>query len=401
MIEIVCLSDEEWLERQKSKRRKSFLEELEEMTSPVKKPSGNHSFSIKDAKKKKPTKEIETSSTKSRDKKPSLLDNIHPADKPLSEDWEEFYRMIGEEDELPSPIDDTVDREMTMFRLDNEPEEENKFGSVFKKELGMLAEVLRDTKSHGTAIRKQIDSMLKPSKGIGARSAGITKNFADLIAAYNGIQMTKLSIIREMAAMRGKQVDWSLKDKKDNPPADQSVDTIADSYYRSIINGNASQFIRSGTSNVKPLPNFEYDPMYDSQPSDVVNSESGDPSEIDGLAVNLGFNPTQPLEGFRDRPNEQINGDPYGNIRHEKNPVEICVYDAGGKYQFAALDKEGEVVDDVELPSDVDPYLVDTLTTRPGSNYVYDKYGRKYRVIEMGAIDISDIDDMEYPYNDD
>ena len=77
------------------------------------------------------------------------------------------------------------------------------------------------------------------------------------------------------------------------------------------------------------------------------------------------------------------------------------MYEVGNGYQFVALDKDGEVVDGVELPSDVNPEILASLHIRPGSDYVYDKYNRKYRVIQMGPIDISDVDEMEYPYDDD
>ena len=90
----------------------------------------------------------------------------------------------------------------------------------------------------------------------------------------------------------------------------------------------------------------------------------------------------------------------FGYISNEKKRYDICVYQYGeNNYQFAALDQDGEPVEGIELPSDTNPDILRSLQVRPGSDYIYDKFGRKYRLIDMNSgVDISDIDDMEYPF---
>ena len=206
-----------------------------------------------------------------------------------------------------------------------------------------------------------------------------------------------------MAALRSKQVDWKLKAIKESPEgAGQDTDTMADMFYRNIINGGTRHVTELGAQQYPVDSSFEYNPIFDDQPSSVMQREELDPSKIDGLAMNMGFNPTQPIQGMRYGNSGMINGDEFGNIANEGKDIDICVYEYGdGQYQFVALDRDGEVVEGIELPSDTNPDVLDTLHIRPGSDYVYDFANRKYRVIQMGPVDTSDIDEMEYPYDDD
>lgn len=403
MLEIKVLTDEEFEEREKARKRDAILKELQDMTSPSKKPSGSKSFSIKDF---TPSPKIKKKNEEPTDYASMVTDgNYHQVK--ITDDWDQFMANIDNAniEFTPSPIDDTTTRTIFKgFQLDEEIVDGDKFSKVFTKELAMLAEVLKEVKHHGTNIRKQLENIFgKPGgKGSGARASGITKNLADLVNTYNGIHLTEVNIIREMANLKAKQVDWSLKDKKDNSETQETVEGVADQFYKSIMNGNSAAFIQKGTTGFTPKQDFDYDPIYDDQASDLTsrNYSTGDPSELDGMAMNMGFNPTQPFNGYNLSGSDDIEGDPYGYIAHEKNPVEICVYDCGNdKYQFAAVDSNGDVIDGVELPSDEDPDIVNHLSLRPGSNFVYDKLGRKYRLIEMGPIDTSDIDDMPYPYN--
>ena len=391
MHEVKILSDEEFVEFRKKQRRESFLHELEQMSKPARQTKSS-SFSIKDVSpKKEPPKPKEESEEYA---------SLQPLN--VSEDWSDFVADLGiYSDENLSPVDAVTDERITGFQLDDEiGEGENKYSNIFKKELAMLSEVLKDVKSHGTTIRNQLNKMANPAKGSGSRSVGITKNYSDLVEAYNSINTTKLQVIKEMAALRAKQVDWQMKDRKESGPEGANVDTIADNFYKSIINGGTKNFVQNGLQRFNQAE-FEYDPLFDDQSSDVLGEEMADPSELDSLERGVGFNITQPLQGNRNGYDSGVVGDEFGYIAREKNPVDICVYEVGNGYQFVALDKDGEVVDGVELPSDVNPEILASLHIRPGSDYVYDKYNRKYRVIQMGPIDISDVDEMEYPYDDD
>jgi len=394
--EIKILSDEEFEQYKKDEKRKAFLKELEQMSKPARQPGGSNSFSIKDIKPKEEEKQEEVTTIQP-------MEPIKPTNVATNSDWGDFVSDLESSALEYSPIESITDEQMVGFQLDeNLVDDNDKYGKVFKKELAMLSEVLKEVKSHGTTIRNQLNKMASGGKGAGARSVGITKNYSDLVAAYNGINTTKLQIIKEMAALRSKQVDWKLKAMKDSAEGvGQDTDSVADLFYRNIISGGPRNMTELGAQQFPVDSNFEYNPIFDDQPSTIMNREEVDPSKVDGLAMNMGFNPTQPIQGLR-YGGGIVNGDEYGYIANEGRDVDICVYElSDGQYQFVALDGNGEVVEGVELPSDTNPDIMDSLHIKPGSDYVYDFANRKYRVIQMGPTDISDIDNMEYPYFDD
>lgn len=382
MSEIIVLSDEEFYEMKNQDKRRSFLDELEKMSKPS---SRRDTFTVKNIKREEP-----------EETKQEISELHFDDDKldPEESDWGSF--VTGLMDFNPSPIESVTDESIIRFQLDpriTEPED-NKYGDVFKKEIAMLSEVLKDVKAHGTRVESALKKMNIGGKGSSSRVTGVPKGYSDLVEAYNSINTTKIQVIKAMSDLKSKQVDWQFKDKANNPSSSsESVDSIVDSYYKRIIGGGTQNFI-AGSANQYQKADFEYDQIFDTEQDDI-----GDSSTIDSLAVGSGFNITQPIQGARTNKESDINGDEFGYITNEKNDYEIVAYQYGdNNYQLVALDEYGEPLDNVELPSDIDPSINRNLNIRPGSNFVYDKYGRSYRIVEMGSVDISDVDDMEYPF---
>lgn len=386
MAEVIVLSDEEFYEMKNKEKRDSFLEELEKMSKPTK--SG--SFSVKSIKKEenKPVEPEPSDGSLS-----SYLNNksIKNADE---SEWSEFVADLAQLD--ASPIESVTDETIAGFRLDPDVVEpdNNKYGKVFKKEIAMLSEVLKDVKAHGARVDSALKKMNIGGKGSSSRVTGIPKGYSDLVEAYNSINTTKIQVIKAMSDLRSKQIDWQFKDKANSPAEAETVDSIADSYYKRIIGGGTQNFINGSMANTYQQDDFEYDTLIDTQ------EEASDPSTIDSLAIGgAGFNITQPIKGSKSYVNDDISGDEFGYIVNENKNYEIVAYQYGdNNFQLGALDEDGEPLDDIELPSDSDPDIVKSLKIRPGSDFVYDKYGRSYRIVEMGSVDISDVDDMDYPY---
>jgi hypothetical protein len=375
MAEVIILSDEEFYEMKNRDKRQNFLEELEKMTKPVR----GGSFSVKDVKKEP---KIEAP------KESEFIADYHPSEGMVdreNSDWAGFVSDLSGF-EL-SPIESVTDERITGFQLDTsitEPDD-NKYSNVFKKELAMLSEVLKDVKAHGARVDSTLKKMNVGGKGSSSRTTGIPKGYSDLVEAYNSINTTKIQVIKAMSDLRSKQIDWQFKDKATHPENAESVDSIADMYYKRIIGGGTQNFIAS-SSDLYHKADFEYESISD-EPMD------------EATLMKSGFNITQPIQGARSTLDTDIDGDAYGYIANEQRNYEIVAYQYGeNKFQLGALDEYGEPIEDMELPSDVDPSITESLKIRPGSNFAYDKYGRSYRVVEMGSVDISDIDDMEYPY---
>lgn len=393
MHEIQILSDEEFYERRREEKRQSFLHELEQMSKPSTK--GTTTFSVKNIKQKS------TGSNETKEEDSESISSFIGKSHTEIDDYN-FAEFLGDlEDIRPlSPIESITDENITGFQLDSDivDPDDNKYGKVFKKDLAMLSEVLKDVKAHGVRVNSVLKSMNVGGKGTSSRTSGVPKGYSDLVEAYNSINTSKVQIIKAMSDLRAKQVEWSLKDKAAQGPDTESTDNIADMYYKKIINGGTKTFIQNNMDKYQ-MADFEYDTIMDSQSSDQLIPE-GDPSTIDSLAISNGFNITQPIQGSKYyQQDNEILGDEFGYIRNEQNDYELCVYQYGeNQYQFGAIGSDGEPIDGIELPSDTDPDIVESLKVRPGSEFIYDKYGRKYRLIEMGSVDISDVDDMEYPY---
>lgn len=397
MHEVIILTDEEFYEKQKKDARSDFLKELEQMSKPTKKQS----FSIKELSDTDRTPEKKLSKKEDDDSLSSYMSKSKGMAGLNDEDWGDFVEDLSGF-EL-SPIESVTDENISGFQLDSDiiDPDGNKYDKVFKKELAMLSEVLKDVKAHGTRVNNVLKKMNVGGKGTSSRTTGVPKGYSDLVEIYNGINNTKVQVIKAMTDLKSKQMDWTFKDKANNPQETESVDNIADMYYKKIISGGTKNFIQNSMSAYQHT-DFEYDPVTDSQTSDEQEtSENLDTTNIDSLVLSTGFNITQPINSQpMSYQQDDILGDEFGYIANENNDYEVCVYQYGdGKYQFGAIDKDGEPLDNIELPSDSNPDIMESLQIRPGSDFIYDKYGRKYRLIEMGSVDISDIDDMEYPYD--
>lgn len=393
--EVLILSDEEFAEYKRREKRQSFFNELEKM-SKGSNARKNTSFSVKDV---KPTGKKEKSITDDELHITSAAPDI------TEEDWGEFMGAIEDEAGMSSPVESVTDQRITGYQLDSDVMDgRSKYGKVFSPELAMLSEVLKDVKAHGNRVNRELQKMIPSGKGSGNRSVGVSKGFSDLVEAYNSINTSKVQIIKTMADLRTKQMDWEIKERAANPEVTQTAETMADQFYQRIIGGGTKNFIARSMQQYAP-DNFEYDPITGDDDEEMGypanETDTGDPATVDSLVAGVGFNITQPLRGSRNMGDSGVIGDEFGNILNEKRNIDICVYEYGeNNYQFVALDQDGEVVEGIELPSDEDPGIVASLTIRPGSEYVYDKYNRKYRVIQMGPVDTSDVDDMPYPYDD-
>lgn len=395
MYEITVMTDEEFDDFQKEQRKRAVLTELRKLSRPTTK---GKSFSIKDVAKEDPTPATKSSNES----------NLHIVpDSSKDDDWDGFITSLRER--AFSPIDESIDESFSDFKVNlRDPTgEDDNYSDVFKKETAMMSEVLRDVKAIAKDVGKDITRITRAKKGTD-RGAGVTKSYSDLIDAYNGIIHNEFQLIKGIADFKAKQTEWAIKDRDKKNAAtngEQSVDALVNQYYSKVMNGGLQNYNNAATATYQYDPNFAYTEIEEpaTQPSIQDVTETEDTSGIDSVILSTGFNITQPLVGSRvqDDYYREIAGDAHGHIIHEQANVEICVFQYGEHYEFAAIGEDGEPVDGVELPSDADPGILATLQARPGSDYVYDKYGRKYRVFDKTNVDISDIDDMEYPFDSD
>lgn len=291
------------------------------------------------------------------------------------DDWE---TMLTTFDTL-SPIEDITDEERRRYRKRSDGD---KYDEMFKKEHSMLNDVLSDLQKRSKVINQRILSM-SPSKG----PSGVTKNFTELVEAGNSLDSTKLQVIKAIVDVKKTAVDLRMKDQKMNPSDESEMDkdTIADRFYKSIINGGSQDFMMAANSQYideSSSPNIE-------TPTDMDTDEWKEAKRFN--ITRLGAIPHQSDESTCSE-----NVDPYGYLASEQRNASVVVERySDGSMAFAAIDENGEYIDHYDLPSSD---LIDTLNVKPMSNYAYDDYGRKYRIIDVDTdgVSLDDIDDTSY-----
>lgn len=358
------MTDEELLEFEKEQEKEKLLNEL--MSASNQKTTR---FSVKKNKnknKEKPklTLDGETDLEKVENSVVSLGE-INLGDKPISllsdKDWTD---MMDEFDDI-SPIDDITYEDRMRYRRKSNGD---KYDEMFNKEQSMLNDLLSGLQKRSKAVDKKLDSMT------GKGTYGVGKNYADLLAASNSLESTKLSVIKELVGIKKTAADLRMKESKLNGENEvvEDRDTIADRFYKSIIGGSSKDFIRTSLSS------------YD----DGVN--------IQNYNISQPFNAQEmDSDGYR---NSQA--DKYGYIQNETRNVSLCLcqYD-DGTAEFVAVDEEGVVVPGYELPS---PNLIETMSIKPGSAFAYDEYSRKYKIVSPDEITYpEDVQDNSYVPLDD
>ena len=335
---IKILSDAEFDALTLKENKTSFLDNLRSASS----TSG---FSARKVRESKERSKSDDKIVSTGDITPSILELPERVEYFDDERWES---MMAQFDEL-SPIEDITDQERSYYRSKTGGD---KFDEMFKKERSMLNDVLGDIQKRSKIINQRINSM--GTKG----SYGISKSFVELVEAGTAMDTAKLQIIKAMADLKKTATDLRMKDQKNNPDngITETKDSIADKFYKSIISGGSRRFIESSMQNYH---NTGYD----------VNN----PTQ---------FNISQPIDTMGQSSNVTVDEvDAYGYIRNESRNVDICLYRyPDGRLEFVALDEDGIVVDDYELPYEE---LLDTIEIKPMSKYGYDTYQRKYRIIDV------------------
>lgn len=327
--------------------RGAFLNRLETV---VNEPA----FSIKDIKKKE-----SNLGKKEKQKEAPVSDDLSSFTPDTSDllDDNQWCSMLGLFDEL-DPMDDITSAEKYSYRKNSKSEFEDKFA----KEYSMVHSLLGDIQKHSKMVSKQLEAM---GMGSGKKGAsGVSKYLVDLVNASASLHGTQLQAVKELVNIRKTIADLEFKEQKNNPKEEETVDTSASRFYDHIIGGGRKTFIEAANSNINSNNNKE---------DDDVQSVSG----------RVGFNISQPIPNQYDDDEEDDDDeyDKYNYINREKDNVSVCIQRfSDGDYSFVALDENGDEVLDYELPDHV---ALNSVKFSPTSNIATDKYGRKYRIVDI------------------
>lgn len=376
VIAFRMMTPEEWDKYTREKKRKELLERLERASkqkttkpkidrSTIERPNG---------------RQVEQDNTSHDDvsvptvDKDSIDNMINDSDiaNLASIDWDEMAQQAyGQrlDDINLSPTDRATSDNILGYWDQKSNTDDDPYQNLFKDEIAMMSEVLKELKDQTKMVSSRIKAMS------GNRAGGVSKTYSDLISAASTMQSTRLNAISKIADLKAKREDFRLKRKKEEgPETDSDASAIVDQWYSRFVSGDRRGYDHQAMANMAPVGM----PLDDSQ------------DEVDNQRYNIS-------EGFMYDDNEagEIDGDPHGYIRHEGEGVEVCVQRySDGSCEFVAIDKDGNYVEDYELPSDE---LLQTLSIAPMSHYANDTVGRKYRIIDFNSDeDLSDLDDDRY-----
>lgn len=277
--------------------------------------------------------------------------------------------ILDDEQILGSPIDVAAGEniaEFTRYFDEREPYE-----NLFKDEIAMTSEILKDLKETGKMVSQKLKSMSGKSAG------GVTKSYSDLVTAATSIKSTQLSAIDKIAGWKLKREELKLKVQKEMPDLGEDVDSIVDEYYAKYVVGGP---VGSSRPKVTPM-------QTPTKQSEVLVEDPGD----ERISIpNRSFNLTDPtVWGSQSLDYDEEDADPHGYIRHSGKGVEVCIERLpSGNLSFVAIDANGEYLDDYEVPGQE---MLDSVQISPISKYASDKAGRRYRVIDFEeAIDLDE-----------
>lgn len=371
---IYIMTDEEFEEMKKNENKESVLNALMEATK------NESKFTVKDMKKRETKSKSKMSDEKGDNLIFSSLDIPDRVDDDFSISDAQWDGMMSYFDEI-SPIDDIAGEERFNYRRQSD---EDEYQAMFKKEKSMLNDVLTELQKRSKVVNSKINAMS------GKGTYGVSKNFVDLVEASASLDKTKLDTIKELVNIKKTAADLKLKDRRLNPDTDEDDrDSVADAFYKQIMGGGNKQFLQN---TLTPYSNLQ---------GGIVGtrSESGYGNEIDNeYRDDIGFNISQPIpQEYQQYSNdEELSADPYGYIANENKGVQICLHRFDDDtLRFVAIDDNGETIDDYELPDDS---LLSDMRIKPMSSYAYDRYDRKYKIIDIqtSGVDLDDLDDDYY-----
>lgn len=393
------LSDEEFYEMKEAQEKEDFFKKLTKATSSSTKKMG---FSVKSMKESPSKSRQQTKTSENRlniTSDPIFRKSEHSNGVFDDKNWTKF---LNELDELSfsdhSPIDDITHHEIdefakkVSFKLSEddvvEEDADKKYSKMFKKETAMYAEILKEVNMQTRMVVDKIKSYSQKNQ------QGISKYFSDMLEQYNSLTNTKITTVKNMADLKAKAEDFRLKHVKTEGEADLGVDEIVAQYYNNVMNGGRADYMSRAFLSQSPYEE-------DQRKYKSIVDGSYEPPEGQQVA-RAEWNITQPIPEsmMTDDNSTDITADKHGYIQNEYRHPEVCVqrFD-DNRVTFIALDEDGLEVEGYELPGDD---LLESLDIKPMSNFAYDKYGRKYTIIDVNTsgADLSDLDDPNYQYDD-
>lgn len=286
---------------------------------------------------------------------------------------ERWQRMVEDFEIMLDPFSEISNKEQFSYK-DTTKDDEDYYDKRFSKEYSLLHALLGQVEKDSKAVNNKIKELVSSKKpGIGKYSV------VDLWNTANSMHTTKLQTIKEIANIKKLASELKLKEMKNLPPENTSVEGVASDYYNTILKGGRKSFINAMGADGAETHLDDNDEGYISSNTPIVTNISN---------MNI------KRSGYEEEGTEYTTS--YIETENDEIQVYVQRFD-DGEMEFCALDKDGREVRDYPLP---DQSLISTLNIRPDSNYTFDEYGRKYKIIDFGnafeEVDVQIDDDEDY-----
>ena len=339
-----------------------------------------------DYEEEKPVKEKKKEKKKKKKNKGSLLDDldvdvIYGGDfvkdkyvesvKDIEPEEEEDGNLIDvdkvfEDDEYDDDEIDSIIYDQKKSYKKNK-KSDNQFRKEFAEELALLYGLLDETNSFGSDLDKIYKAMTN------SKTRGFSKYTSDIIASILSTKQTKLSVLKEITGVKKTIADLAIKEAKNSGDKDGGTDisALAANYLGSIVKHGRQDVVKALTG----------DEGYYDTDNEAINEfvnnigDYEDDDERDTLNQEL----LEDLEGSYQR-RRSAQSDAYIKNEYKEVKIQIQRDIATGRWDFIALDKNGNQVIDYPLPDKGD---VTPVTFTTDGTFGTDKFGRLYKVIEV------------------
>lgn len=344
----------------------SYLDELTSLTTLPSKKKSKEIVSDDDSSKpvlittkhKKKKKKKKTSLSELEDEFEDGEETENTEDELLDLDIEEILARKEDPDN-----EDIIKDEKEGYK--KKKKDKNEYKKEFAEELTLLYTLLDETNK----FSKELEKKYKDTTGQKVR--GISKYTTDLAQAVLSSKQSKLAILKEIAGIKKTIADLSIKEGKTSKAEDglaKSPEYLASSYFKNVLSHGRSDFINRLTSEDDDYEKPNFSSMIENSRN---NSRSDDEELMQRLQDRL-FN--SDVSDIRSDAGSKY-------IEYENRDVKIYVKKCvdTGEWEFIAIDKYNEVVEDYPLPTKRE---AGRMKFSDDGTYCTDSRSRMYKVIE-------------------
>lgn len=263
----------------------------------------------------------------------------------------------------------------------------------YEEEFSQVLALLYDSLKSNEQLDKDLDKLVKPA--FSSRNRQMSKYVVDLIAAKISNNGNKLSTIKEISATLKKISDLRSNDKKNaSYGGEHNPDLIAGAFFDRVSSMGRNSFVNmvSQPGAINAISDVEFEDVsdYDTESSEVNYNGLSEDKLID---VDMD-------EVLKDVPLGRSEEDSL-RVKYEplKPKIIIVKYPSDNTWEFYAIDKNGEIIEDYPVPNKND---VGRVIFSYDGRTASDSQGKVYTVYENddSEDDYDDNDIEEYDYGD-